>query len=287
MVLELASLVPPVRRSGGIRVLCYHRVYDGTEPPPYGRFAIAASALKAHLAIVREDGRTVVPITGLESCAGGSVLLTFDDNLVSHVACVLPILRAIGLAATFYLSPADLGAADRLSHHDVETLLGAGMFVGAHGNRHIPAVEIGPAEFLHDVKACRAFLEGIGMPLTWAYPGGYIGSFREYHEHILLEEGFTIRFGTLEGVCRPSPLRVQPRYVIRQHSSPRYVRAALRGGLQFVSLVKRLRALPKVRGFDRDSEWDRSESPEVGSVPGRSRSRMTRALLKQLRNVRS
>lgn len=250
-VLELASLVPPLRRPGGIRVLCYHGVYDSSEPPAHGRFAIATNALEAHLATVVEGGRTVVPITGLESCTGGSVLLTFDDNLVSHVACVLPILRAVGVTATFYLSPADLGAAGRLSHHDVQALLSAGMFVGAHGNRHIPAVEIGPAEFSGDVKACRVFLEGLGMPLTWAYPGGYIGSFREYHEHILLDQGFTIRFGTLEGVCRPSPLRVQPRYVIRHHSSARYVRAALRGGLQFVSLVKRLRALPKLRLSDK------------------------------------
>ena len=239
-------------------MLCYHGVHDGGERPPHGRFAITIHALEAQLATVLAGGRSVVPITGLESCAGGSVMLTFDDNLVSHVACVLPILRAAGLTATFYLSPADLGATGRLSHHDVQALLGAGMFVGAHGNRHIPAVEIGPAEFLRDVKACRAFLEGMGMPLTWAYPGGYIGSFREYHEHILLDQGFTVRFGTLEGVCRPSPLRVQPRYVIRQHSSARYVRAALSSGLQFVSLAKRLRALPTYAVLNRGARMGTS-----------------------------
>jgi peptidoglycan/xylan/chitin deacetylase (PgdA/CDA1 family) len=242
-VLELASIVPPLRRPGGIRVLCYHRVYDGSQPPPRDRFAIATNVLEAHLAAVLASGRTVVPVTDLEKCVAGSVLLTFDDNLISHVACALPILRAVRVTATFYLSPADLGAAGRLSHRDVRALLSAGMFVGAHGNRHVAAVEIGPVEFLREVEVCRAFLQGLGMPLTWAYPGGHIGSFRGYHEQILLDHGFTIRFATLEGVCRPSPQRVQPRYVIRQHSSARYVRAALSGGLQLVSLGKQVRAL--------------------------------------------
>jgi peptidoglycan/xylan/chitin deacetylase (PgdA/CDA1 family) len=243
LVLELASFVPPVRRPGGIRVLCYHRVFEGSEVPPRDGYAIPIKALEAHLAAVVDSGRTVVPIRDLEKCVAGSILLTFDDNLVSHVACALPILRAVGVTATFYLSPADLGAAGRLSHHHVGALLRAGMFVGAHGNRHVPAVRIGPAEFRREVEVCRAFLQGLGMPLTWAYPGGYIKSFRDYHEHILLDQGFTIRFGTLEGVCRPSALRVQPRYVIRRHSSLRYVRAALRGGLQLVSLAKRAGAL--------------------------------------------
>ena len=242
-ILELASFVPPLRPPGGIRVLCYHRVYDGSKLSSHDRLAITTTALEAHLAAVLESGRTVVPLTDLERCVAGSVLLTFDDNLVSHVACALPILRAVGVTATFYLSPAHLGAAGRLSHRDVRALLSAGMFVGAHGNRHIPAVRIGPAEFRRDVEVCRAFLLGLGMPLTWAYPGGYVGSFRTYHERILLDHGFAIRFSTLEGVCRPSPPRVQPRYVIRQHSSVRYVRAALRGGLQLVSLVKRFRPL--------------------------------------------
>jgi peptidoglycan/xylan/chitin deacetylase (PgdA/CDA1 family) len=242
LVLELASLVPPVRGRGGVRVLCYHRIYDSSEPQRHDRFAVAKDALEAHLAAVLESGRTVVPITDLERSGAGAVLLTFDDNLVSHVACALPILRAVGVTGTFYLSPADLGAGGRLSHLDVRALLRAGMFVGAHGNHHIPAVKIGAAEFVQEVETCRAFLHGLGMPLTWAYPGGYIGSFRDFHEHILLDQGFTIRFGTLEGVCRPSPHRVQPRYVIRQHSSARYVKAALRGGLQLVAMTKRLRA---------------------------------------------
>lgn len=244
-VLELASLMPPVRPPGGIPVLCYHRIYDGSVPPPRDRFAVTVNELEAHLAAVQESDRTVVPLTDLEKGAAGSVLLTFDDNLSSHIVFALPVLRAVGITATFYLSPADLGAAGRLSHHDVQALLRAGMFVGAHGNHHIPAVRISPAVFRREVEACRTFLQGLGMPLTWAYPGGYIGSFRDYHEQILLDHGFTVRFTTLEGVCRPSPLRVQSRYVVRQHSSARYVRAALHGGLQLVSFAKRIRGLAR------------------------------------------
>jgi peptidoglycan/xylan/chitin deacetylase (PgdA/CDA1 family) len=186
-------------------------------------------------------------VPDLERSVAGSVLLTFDDNLISHVALALPMLRAAGVTATFYLSPADLGTPGRLSRQDVRALLSAGMFVGAHGNHHTPAVQLGPLDFLHEVEACRTYLQALGMPLTWAYPGGYIGSFRDYHERILLDQGFTTRFGTLEGVCRPSPRRVQPRYVIRRHSSMRYLQAGLHGGLQLVTLMKHIQAMANHR----------------------------------------
>jgi peptidoglycan/xylan/chitin deacetylase (PgdA/CDA1 family) len=247
LALELASWMPPLRRPGGVRVLCYHGVYDGGEPPPGDRFGITTRALADHVAAILDTDWAVLQPTDLEQGGAGSVLLTFDDNLVSHVACALPILRAAGITATFYLTPGELGAAGRLSHQGVRALLGAGMFVGAHGNHHIPAVRIGPAEFQREVLACRGFLQGLGMPLTWAYPGGYIGSFRDYHERILLDYGFAIRFTTLEGVYRPSSQHAQSRYVIRRCSSGRYVRAALRGGLQFVRFGKRVRALVESR----------------------------------------
>ena len=247
VIFQLASLAPPLRRPGGTRVLCYHGIDKASESPPEGRYGVEAAALEAHLMAILDSGLTVVRVSDLERCGSGSVLLTFDDNLASHVVCALPILRSYGVTATFYLSPADLGVEGQLSHHDVRALLNAGMLVGVHGHRHVPAANIGPHEFDRDVKACRTFLKALGMPLTWAYPGGYIGSFHDYHEQILLDHGFTIRFATLEGVYRHSPERVQPRYVIRRQNSTRYVRAALRGGLQLVSIMKRLEALAGYR----------------------------------------
>lgn len=240
LALDFASIVPPLRRPGGISVLCYHRVYDGREQSQGDRFAVSTGMLESHLAMVLGTGHPVVPLPELERSPAGSVLFTFDDNLVSHVTFTLPILRAAGVTATFYLSPAEFGAPGSISHRDVQTLLRAGMFVGAHGNRHMAVAPIGAREFVVETGICRAFLEGLGMPLTWAYPGGHIGSFRDYHEQILRDQGFSIRFSTLEGMCRPASLQVQPRYVIRRFSSLRSVRAAVRGGLQLVSLGKRL-----------------------------------------------
>ena len=54
---------------------------------------------------------------------------------------------------------------------------------------------------------------------------------------------FSAFFSTLEGLFRKAALGVQCRYVIRRESSDRYVRAALRGGLQLVTIAKRLAAL--------------------------------------------
>jgi peptidoglycan/xylan/chitin deacetylase (PgdA/CDA1 family) len=242
VVLGMASLLPPLRRPGGVRVLCYHTVMPRAEDTE-DRFAVTSDTLEAHLSLIRATGHTLTSITDLERTSGEAVLLTFDDNLISHLNVSVPVLRSAGATATFYLCPGDLGAAGQLRVDHVRTLLGAGMTVGAHGKHHRLVVKMGPAEFTREVAVCRDFLQSFGMPLTWAYPGGHIGSYRQHHEQILRDYGFATRFVTLEGVCRPSPRRVQPRYVIRRQSSIRYLRAAVGGGLQLVALAKRLRAI--------------------------------------------
>ena len=81
------------------------------------------------------------------------------------------------------------------------------------------------------------------MPLTWAYPGGQPGSYRDWQDRVLRQHGFELRFSTLEGAFRPDrPDAVQCRYVIRHGSSARYFRSALDGGLQLVSWLKRANA---------------------------------------------
>ncbi len=244
LALELASWVPPLGRRGGVRVLCYHGI-DGGSSPPTNRFSVDAAVLRQHLETIRGRGQPVLRLPALAEAPAGSVLLTFDDNLASHVAHAVPILRDYGMTAVFYLSPADLGAAGpgRLTSQGAEALVDGGMFVGAHGNHHVPAAALAPAEFTREVQACRRFLETLGMPLTWAYPGGYLGSYRREHEEILVDQGFTVRFTTLEGSCQPRGSGPCSRYVLRRHSSPHYFKAALGGGLQLVRLGKQARAL--------------------------------------------
>lgn len=235
----LASLAPRIGPDGS-SILCYH----GVEPDgaPLDRFAVSTRAFAAHLAAIASCGRTVAPLVDLARRATPAVAITFDDNLLSHVRRALPVLRGAAMTASFFVCPGDLGADGQLSHRDVNALLAAGMHVGAHGFRHRRVRNIEGEAFASDVRRCADFLRALGVPLTWAYPGGHIGSFHPLHERILADQGFAIRLTTHESVV---PLGADAgrwgRYVIRNSSSARYVRAAAQGRLQCLGIAKRLR----------------------------------------------
>lgn len=88
-------------------VLLYHRV----DPDPDGAGAsvvptVSSEQLERHVAVLRELGE-IVDLRALLGPADQRrrprFALTFDDDYVSHVAHALPVLRAAGVVATFFL----------------------------------------------------------------------------------------------------------------------------------------------------------------------------------------
>jgi peptidoglycan/xylan/chitin deacetylase (PgdA/CDA1 family) len=193
------------------------------------------------LSTIVESGLKVIGPDDFFQATEPSVMLTFDDNLRSHVSDALPVLVEFGATATFFLNPAELGQPGLLSRRDVDTLLSAGMWIGAHSNQRTVASLYSADDFGAEVASCREFLDSLGMPLAWAYPGGFIGSFPQTHDDILRQQGFNLRFSTLDEPCDPRHSnRVQGRYVIRQNCSDRYFRSALAGGLQMLRIYKKI-----------------------------------------------
>lgn len=246
MVLEnilctISCWIPGGIQGDSISALCYH----GVSPDENGssdRFEISRLALAQQLRTILDSGRKIIGLKEPYSRDRPAVMLTFDDNLPSHVAHALPVLSEFGVTAVFYLNPGEIGRPGAISHRDVEVLLSAGMWIGAHNTVHTLAAAYTARAFAKEVAECKRFLLGLGMPLTWAYPGGHPGSFYKAHEEVLLDHGFSLRFSTLEGPCRfDDPDRAQGRYVIRRNCSPRYFRTALDGGLQLVRYCKQFR----------------------------------------------
>ncbi len=240
LITGIASRLPAPGARDPIVALCYHAI----APTGGDRWTVTPAAFERHLARIAGSGARVLTAGELPGARGPAVLLTFDDNLPSHDAAAAPALRAAGLRATFFVNPGELGAPGALDRAGVDRLLGQGMTVGAHYDRHVLAAGESLEAFAHGVDRCAAFLESIGMPLTWAYPGGHRGSFRAHHERILRQRGFQVRFSTLEGRIHADRLdRPQGRYVMRRDTTDRYLAAALRGGLGLIRLAKRARGL--------------------------------------------
>ena len=112
-LLRSPSVNATVRRLANLRghrlVLVYHRLGP---PAPHGCEVIPSVPAELFRAQLQALGE-VVDIVPLDEIAGDDVRrtgrrpaasITFDDDLASHAEHALPVLRALGLPATFFLS---------------------------------------------------------------------------------------------------------------------------------------------------------------------------------------
>ena len=87
-------------------VLCYHRVSAEASGPNGIVPTIPIDLLRRHLHALAEVA-DIVPLERVLVCSPGRrprVALTFDDDDPGHATCALPVLRALGVPATFFLS---------------------------------------------------------------------------------------------------------------------------------------------------------------------------------------
>jgi peptidoglycan/xylan/chitin deacetylase (PgdA/CDA1 family) len=144
----------------------------------------------AELAVALKKGREVLDRT---------VAITFDDGYRNNHAVALPLLRAAGLRATFYVAtaytgsdgafpwvrtetvPDEAGRADPLfwqimDWREVRALADAGMEVGSHSHTHPDFAHLDAAEIRREVEASVEALRAHGIePATLAASFGVRG----------------------------------------------------------------------------------------------------------------
>ncbi|WP_435010367.1 polysaccharide deacetylase family protein [Tundrisphaera lichenicola] len=108
--LGLIRLIERFARKSGILVLTYHRILERSAAPYYEGVASATpEGLRAELESLARTHRLLT----LEEVAGlaedgfrvdrPSALVTFDDGYLDNFELALPILRSLGIPATFFL----------------------------------------------------------------------------------------------------------------------------------------------------------------------------------------
>jgi peptidoglycan/xylan/chitin deacetylase (PgdA/CDA1 family) len=112
--------------------------------------------------------------SGQPAAAGkGLVSLTFDDGTADHYATVLPLLRAAGKVATFYVVSGYLGADNYLSVDQGKELQAAGNEIGSHTVDHQDLSDQTPAQAEAELADSKRVLESHFGPVTdLAYPFG-------------------------------------------------------------------------------------------------------------------
>ncbi|MEZ4703524.1 MAG: polysaccharide deacetylase family protein, partial [Rhodothermales bacterium] len=105
-----------------------------------------------------------------------TVVLTFDDAVVSHATVVAPLLKQYGFGATFYIAefekPPFSDKTLYMTWEQIRMLNQMGFEIGNHtgSHRHVP--DMSPAEFANELSYIedRGISLGIPRPLTFAYP---------------------------------------------------------------------------------------------------------------------
>jgi len=105
-----------------------------------------------------------------------TVVLTFDDSVVSHATFVAPLLKTHGFGATFFITEGFEFLDDKqhyMTWQQIKGLHDAGFEIGNHTRRHAAVPRQTPeqldADIAHIEEQCAK--HGIPRPTSFCYPG--------------------------------------------------------------------------------------------------------------------
>lgn len=154
-------------------ILTYHVI--GAGPPP---LCIDPQLFARHVEVIAASGATVLTVSALADALRAGTLperavaITFDDGFADTVEIAAPLLRAHGLPATVFCVSGFVGstndwpsqppAAPRrplASAAALESLVGDGWEIGAHGVDHAPLDELNGPDLRIQLERSRDELE--------------------------------------------------------------------------------------------------------------------------------
>ena len=175
-----------------VPILLYHSIQD-RPPDRFRRWALAPAAFEAHLAYLRDQGYTLLTVSGWISrrrspaAPERPLLVTFDDGLADFYTNALPLLTRYHAPATLYVVAGTIGQASRwlegegagdqamMTWEQIAAAAGSSIEIGAHSLSH-PALDILDRESAwNEISGSRQALEaGLHRPVrSFAYPHGY------------------------------------------------------------------------------------------------------------------
>jgi peptidoglycan/xylan/chitin deacetylase (PgdA/CDA1 family) len=166
-----------------VPVLCYHQIREPTAADSAGARPLICppSVLEGHLRALSEAGMQPVAGTQLVDhlelgtpLPDKPVMLSFDDASGGQYTNALPILRQLGMPATFFVMTVVLDRPNWLSRDDIRMLDAAGMTIAAHTWDHHPVTKYGDKDWAIQLDKPREQLEQIsGHDIDlFAYPYG-------------------------------------------------------------------------------------------------------------------
>jgi peptidoglycan/xylan/chitin deacetylase (PgdA/CDA1 family) len=172
-------------------ILLYHHIVPAgqscgkAEPVEDGRLVLTPEQLEVHLQELRRRGFRFVALPDLVATIARhgwepwrEVAVTFDDGWVDNYLHAVPVLRKLGVPATFFVTTSHIrqGVADptRMNTDQLTEILRYGMTIGAHSRTHPNLLEVSEAQAREEIAGSKTDLEqALGTRIDFfAYPYG-------------------------------------------------------------------------------------------------------------------
>jgi peptidoglycan/xylan/chitin deacetylase (PgdA/CDA1 family) len=165
-------------------ILNYHRLYDrdpGSAGSPMETFyAVERNHFREHLAFLKQSGISTLMLDEFLNAPSlgdsQNLVITFDDGSDSDLNLAVPILRAFGFRAVFFICVEYIGKPGHLSPEGIRGLRDSGMSVQSHGLFHHDLTKLSYDKTIEELEVARLILEGIvRSDVSYlAVPGGFI-----------------------------------------------------------------------------------------------------------------
>jgi peptidoglycan/xylan/chitin deacetylase (PgdA/CDA1 family) len=148
-------------------------------PPSERPYALPPEEFRAFLLAARLSTRHALPASGVPAeMAGLFYSLTFDDGHASDYTEAFPVLRELGLRATFFVVPTLVDTPDHVRWDQLREMVAAGMEVGSHSLTHPFVDGLDHAGLRREFGDSKAMIEDrlgaavrcASLPHGWAAP---------------------------------------------------------------------------------------------------------------------
>ena len=243
-----------------IPILMYHSVQDGSSnPQPYYETNVSPRTFARQMKQLRDEGYLAVGIEdGLKLLHKGDasqrvVIITFDDGYRDFYEVAFPILLDFGFNATVFLitgvtadRPERFKNRECLTWNEVRVLHSRGINFGSHTATH-PELKFLSAKKIEDEigRSKKTIEDQIGAPVrSFSYPYAFpevnqtfVRQLKDTLQKCGYDNGVTTILGTASGF---SDRFFLPRLPINNWDDPRFFRAKLEGGYDWLHEVQYL-----------------------------------------------
>ncbi len=132
------------------------------DEPGYTRFALSESDFRSQMHRLARDGWHAKSVSqAIQSFEAKDVCVTFDDGCETDLITAAPILKALGFAATFYITVGFLGHPGYMTEAQVRDLSTLGFEIGCHSLTHPYLPDLNNVRLREETAGAKGRLEQI------------------------------------------------------------------------------------------------------------------------------